>query len=84
VDWSSRKQTSVCKPNCKPTAQHSMALDITDQDHRTRNAELGHTLSYWTTQQHENHRTRKPLYGCPESGGMWLNIAGRALLKVVK
>jgi hypothetical protein len=50
VDWSSRKQTSVCKPNCKPTAQHSMALDITDQDHRTRNAELGHTLSYWTTQ----------------------------------
>ena len=50
MDWSSRKQTSVCKPNCKPTAQHSMALDITDQDHRTRNAELGHTLSYWTTQ----------------------------------
>jgi hypothetical protein len=27
-----------------------MALDITDQDHRTRNAELGHTLSYWTAQ----------------------------------
>jgi hypothetical protein len=33
VDWSGRKQTSVCKPNCKPTVQHSMIRDITNRDH---------------------------------------------------
>src|SRR5262245_34440968 len=38
----------ICKPICKPTAQHSMTLGITNRDHRTRNAKLEHTLRHWT------------------------------------
>jgi hypothetical protein len=50
VDWSGRKQTSVCKPNCKPTVQHSMIRDITNRDHRIINAKSEHTLNHWTAQ----------------------------------
>ena len=50
MDWFGRKQTSVCKPNCKPTVQHSMIRDITNRDHRIRNAKSKHTLSHWTAQ----------------------------------
>ena len=42
--------TRVCKPNCKPTTQHSMVRDTTSQDRRIGNAEPEHTLSYWTAQ----------------------------------
>jgi hypothetical protein len=45
VDWSGRKQTSVCKPNCKPTVQHSMIRDITNRDHRIINPKSEHTLN---------------------------------------
>ena len=48
MDWSGRKQKSICKPNCKPTVQHSMIRDITNRDHRIRNAKSEHTLSHWT------------------------------------
>ena len=41
---------TVCKPNCKPTTRHSMALGITSQDGRSRNAEPEHTLSYRAAQ----------------------------------
>ena len=50
MDWSGRKQTSVCKPNCKPTVQHSMIRDITNRDHRIINAKSEHTLNHWTAQ----------------------------------
>jgi len=35
-----------CKRICKRTTQHSTTRDITNQDHRTRNTKLEHTLSY--------------------------------------
>jgi hypothetical protein len=63
VDWSGRKQTSVCKPNCKPTVQHSMIRDITNRDHRIINAKSEHTLNHWTARANtrilelENRRT---------------------------
>jgi hypothetical protein len=44
----------VCKPNCKPTARHSMALRITSQNHRLRNGVPDHTLRYRPT--HANMR----------------------------
>ena len=50
MDWPGRKQTSVCKPNCKPTVQHSMIRDITNRDHRIINAKSEHTLNHWTAQ----------------------------------
>ena len=42
---SSFEHREVCKPNCKPTAQHSVARDIANQDHVIRNAERERTLS---------------------------------------
>ena len=40
----------VCKPNCKPTAQHSLAQAITKKDYRVENAKLEHTLSHLAAQ----------------------------------
>ncbi len=36
----------VCKPNCKPTAQHGMIPGITSQHVRVRKAKLEHTLRH--------------------------------------
>ena len=69
MDWSGRKQTSVCKPNWKPTVQHSMIRDITNRDHRIINAKSEHTLNHWTAQANtrilelENRCTRKRTVG---------------------
>ena len=69
MDWSGRKQTSVCKPNCRPTVQHSMIRDITNRDHRIINAKSEHTLNHWTAQANTRTlRTRKPLCGYPHRG----------------
>ena len=39
-----------CKPNCKPTAQHSLAQGLTKEDHRLGNAKLEHTFSHQAAQ----------------------------------
>ena len=58
-----------CKPNCKPTTQHSMTLDITSQDHWSENGELEHTLSHrvrcasMRVSELENRQARKRLEG---------------------
>src|SRR5262249_39205340 len=35
----------VCKPNCKPTAQHRTALGMPGRDYRLRNSKQENTLS---------------------------------------
>ena len=58
-----------CKPNCKPTPQHTRARGVTNQDDRVGNAEPEHTLSHVTAQASmRNLRTRKPLCGYPHRG----------------